>query len=110
MVNASSIVLVALQSTESALEQLDPPRRIAVLMALLGLILVGLMLVMIVMVGAKWVRRLARHEVGQHASGVSGYQRRSGRLQDGAPDIMSEVNTGETIRLNVSSKETKMEP
>jgi len=113
MVNAFVIALAiqhTQQSSESVLERLDPPRRMAVLMALLGVLLVGLMLVMIVMVGAKWVRRLARHEAGQRATMTSGQQDSSGRPRDALRDVLPETNVGETIRLNISSGETKMEP
>ncbi len=52
----------ALQESAAALiEQLDPPRRAAVLMAILGLVLTGLALIVCIMIGGRWVRRLARY-------------------------------------------------
>lgn len=51
-------------SAEPLIEQLDPPRRAAVLMAILGLVLLGIALVACVMIGGRWVRRLARDEHG----------------------------------------------
>jgi hypothetical protein len=41
-------------------EALDPPRRASVVMALLGLVLLGVTLVACVMIGAHWVRRMSR--------------------------------------------------
>ena len=39
------------------LEKLPPPTRAAVLMALLGIALVGLLLVVVILLGGHWVRR-----------------------------------------------------
>jgi hypothetical protein len=58
-------LLAVEESAEPLIERLDPPRRAAVLMAILGLVLVGLTLVACVMIGGRWVRRLARHELGR---------------------------------------------
>jgi len=58
-------VLAFQESAEPLLERLDPPRRVAVMMALLGLVLVGLTLVACVMISARWVRHLGRHEHGR---------------------------------------------
>ncbi len=57
-------LLAVEESGERLIERLDPPRRAAVLMAILGLVLVGLTLVACVMIGGRWARRLARHELG----------------------------------------------
>jgi hypothetical protein len=53
------------ESAEPLLERLDPPRRAAVLMAILGLVLLGILLVTCVMIGGRWVRRLARDTRGR---------------------------------------------
>jgi hypothetical protein len=45
---------------EAGLLRLDPPTRARVLMALLGIILVGMFLLAFVLIGARWVRRLLR--------------------------------------------------
>ena len=55
-------------SAEPLIERLDPPRRAAVLMAILGLVILGLTLVACVMIGGRWVRRLARDEHGRRRS------------------------------------------
>jgi hypothetical protein len=64
---ADFLVVAAIDAVEPAeplLKQLDPPRRAAVLMAILGLVLLGIVLVACVMIGGRWVRHLARHEHG----------------------------------------------
>jgi hypothetical protein len=57
-------LLAAEEAAEPLIEQLDPPRRAAVLMAILGLVLLGLALVACAMIGGRWVRRLARERQG----------------------------------------------
>ena len=54
--------LLAQQATLPAIERLDPPRRAAVLMALLGLVLLGITLVACVMIGGRWVRNASRRQ------------------------------------------------
>jgi hypothetical protein len=45
-------------------EPLPPPTRAAILMALLGFLLVGLFLVVIILLGGNWVRKLGKHRRG----------------------------------------------
>ena len=42
-------------------EKLPPPTWAAILMALLGILLVGLFLVVIILLGGNWVRKLGKH-------------------------------------------------
>lgn len=42
------------------IHQLDPPRNAAVAMALLGLVLLGITMVACIMIGGRWVRRIAQ--------------------------------------------------
>lgn len=49
------------QPNVSGFERLDPVTRTVALMALLGLILLGITLIACVMIGGRWVRNLARH-------------------------------------------------
>jgi hypothetical protein len=53
---------------EPLLRKLDPVLRTQVLMALLGLVLIGLLLVLLIMMGGRFVRRLARHRTGASAA------------------------------------------
>jgi hypothetical protein len=59
---ALSLILLAIE--EPLIKQLDPPRRAAVLMSILALVLLGLALVACVMIGGRWVRRMARDKHG----------------------------------------------
>ena len=59
-----AILLAIQQAGDAVIERLDPPRRAAVVMALLGLTLVGLFLIAFVMLGG---RRIARRVAGNSA-------------------------------------------
>ena len=110
MVTSYGILLLAQQSAEPVLERLDPPRRAAVVMALLGLVLTGLLLVTIVMVGAHWVRRMARHKPGQQRASVDAEAVRKNRqLRESLQSILPEVKSEDTILMDGSAKETKVD-
>lgn len=103
-----AILFAAQQAGDAVLERLDPPRRAAVVMALLGLTLIGLLLITVVMVGGHWVRRLARHRPGQRRF------RTPITTQDGVREALQEVlpkgNSSDTVLLDTSSRDTKVEP
>jgi hypothetical protein len=99
--------LLAKQSTDPVLEQLDPPRRTAVIMALLALVLTGLALVMCAMIGAHWVRRMARHNPGARRSKVIEGAAQNQRLRDALASVLPEAKTDDTIQLGRSPNETK---
>ncbi len=89
------------------LEQLDPPRRAAVVMALLALVLIGLFLVAAAMLGAHWVRRLARHRPGKpglRPSELDMNRRLRQRLEPVVPDAKSD----DTIQIEGAS-DTKVD-
>ena len=100
--------LAAASPTDPVLEQLDPPRRAAVVMALLALVLIGLFLVTFVMVGAHWVRRLARHKP---ASAQTSSRSATGnqRLRDALETILPTAKTADTIHIDASTKDTKID-
>lgn len=100
-------LLLAQQETESVLERLDPPRRAAVLMALLALVLTGLVLVTCVMIGARWVRRMARHRPNTKLQTTSIDHREKTSL--GIARVAPETKTGDTIRLGHVTGETHVE-
>src|SRR5438128_2371237 len=85
------LLLANQQLAEPVLERLDPPRRAAVIMALLGLALIGLFLIIVVMVGGHWVRRMARHRPGQRRAGLNPAS--VGRLQESLQAILPETKT-----------------
>ena len=101
----------AAEPTAPVLERLDPPRRAAVVMALLGLMLTGIVLVACVMLGAHWVRRLARHKPTNHLASVDlrGAAERD-RLRKSLEPMLPDVKTGDTVELDTSTKDTKVDP
>jgi hypothetical protein len=98
------------QQQARPLQQLDPPKRAAVLMAILGLVLTGLMLVAGVMIGAHWVRRLARQKPYSHSTGGDSASRlASQRLRASLAEELPDIETSATVQIDRSSNETKIE-
>ena len=109
---SSMICLVAVADPAGpVLERLDPPRRAAVVMALLGLVLTGLVLITCVMLGAHWVRRLARHKpAGRRADSAANDAAENRRLRSALEGVLPSHKTGDTIHIDGSTKETKADP
>jgi hypothetical protein len=101
--------LAAAETTTPVLERLDPPRRAVVVMALLGLVLTGLVLVTCVMLGAHWVRRLARHRPHDHVTSEVRSDAESTRVRKSLEAMLPEVKTGDTVQFDAGSKETKVD-
>jgi hypothetical protein len=103
--------VTAAETTAPVLERLDPPRRAAVVMALLGLVLTGLVLVTCVMLGAHWVRRLARHKPNEHLpAGEAKATAERDRLRKSLEPILPDVKSGDTVQIDASTNETKVDP
>jgi hypothetical protein len=102
-------VLLAKQSTEPVLEQLDPPRRAAVLMALLGLVLTGMALVACAMIGAHWVRRMAQHRPAALRAKAAEAATQNRRLRDALASVLPEAKTDDTIQLGRAPTDTKLD-
>ena len=102
-------LLLAEQPVDPVMEQLDPPRRAAVVMALLALVLTGLLLVTCVMLGAHWVRRLARHKPGGRRSNKAVATAQNRRLRESLQSVLPEIKTNDTVQLNTSSKDTRLD-
>jgi hypothetical protein len=102
-------VQLAEHSTDAVLEKLDPPRRAAVLMALLGLVLLGLVLVACAMIGAHWVRRMARHRPGVSRATASETAAQNRRLRGALASVLPEAKTNDTIQLGQSPSDTKVD-
>jgi len=110
-VNCWANAVNAGQATTPVLERLDPPRRAVVIMALLGLVLTGVVLVTCVMLGAHWVRRLARHKpTGHRATGESRGVAERDRLRKSLEPMLPDSKTSDTVQLDTSTKETKVDP
>jgi hypothetical protein len=100
-------VLAATEPTGPVLERLDPPRRAAVIMALLALILTGLLLVTCAMIGARWVRRMARYKPGNPRSKAVETATQNQRLRNALRSVLPELKTDDTVDLGRSTRETK---
>ena len=92
------------------LERLDPPRRAAVVMALLALVLTGLVLITCVMLGAHWVRRLARHKPGEgRNAGAANHLVQNRRMRDALGSMLPPAKTGDTVQMDGTTKDTKVD-
>jgi ferric-dicitrate binding protein FerR (iron transport regulator) len=101
------MLLAAEDAAEPVLERLDPPRRAAVVMALLALTLIGLFLVVLIMVGGHWVRRLARHRPARGLSwGVSAAD--NSQLRQSLESVLPEAKTDDTVQFTRASTDTKV--
>jgi hypothetical protein len=101
-------LIVAAKDVGPAIEQMKPAQRVAVIMALLGLTLIGLFLVTFIMVGGHWVRRLARHR--PRSTGTSTNAADETTTGGDVPQIvLPDENSGDTMLLDRASKETKIE-
>lgn len=99
----ATTLFAAEQSAEPLIERLDPPHRAAVLMAILALVITGIALVACIMIGGRWVRRLARHDLGRtkHTTHIENQ-----RLRDALRPILPEGQPGETTIAKRESDET----
>jgi ferric-dicitrate binding protein FerR (iron transport regulator) len=104
---SAGLLLAAEEAAEAVLERLDPPRRAAVVMALLALTLIGLFLIVFTMVGGHWVRRLARHRPAR--------TRRPGaeapddsQLRQALESVLPETKTDDTVQLGKAPNDTKV--
>jgi hypothetical protein len=100
-------VLLAAEETRPVLERLDPPRRAAVVMALLALVLTGLLLVACAMLGAHWVRRMARHRPSSDRARLAPDTVSNRRVREALQDILPTFKSADTLLIDPSTKETK---
>jgi hypothetical protein len=96
-------LLAIKESSEPLIERLDPPRRAAVVMAILGLVLTGLVLVTGVMIGGRWVRHLARKDHGRTKQ--TGHIENQ-RLRDSLRPALPHGVVGETTIAHPTNDET----
>jgi hypothetical protein len=86
MVIPNSYLLLAAEAEEKSrtvLEQLDPERRVAVIMALVALVLIGMFFIIAIPLGGRYVRR-------------SGQRSRPDRSPDSGPSQKSKANRQQT--------------
>jgi hypothetical protein len=101
-------MLLAEDAAKPVLERLDPPRRAAVVMALLGLVLTGLLLVACVMLGGHWVRRMARHRPGGGNANVDSASENR-QLRESLKAILPNVKSSETIHTDQTAGDTQID-
>lgn len=106
VVISRALMLAVQQSNDPVLERLDPPRRAAVVMALLGLTLIGLFLIIFAMVGGHWVRRLARHRPGRRAARAMPSEN---QLREALATIAPDAKSSDTMLFDTPSKDTKVD-
>ena len=90
--------------TSRDIQRIDPVRNVILLIVLLGLVLLGITLIACVMIGARWVRRLARSHISQsnspHTSGKEKWRQvLANQLPDAKPEetIVTNSTTDDTI-------------
>ena len=101
-----SDMLLAEQAAGPVLERLDPPRRAAVIMSLLALILVGMLLVAIAMLGANWARRQARHRPRSRRSSTHIAAGTNPQMRESLQDIVPNVKSDDTVQINPGAGDT----
>lgn len=97
----TNIILVAESAKDTVLEKLDPERRAAIVLALVGLALLGVLLVVITMLAGRWARhnrplRSTRLGNGTQTSSHQGHDLENGN-----------VRRDETIASDPGSEDTK---
>ena len=95
-------LLLAQDSAKPLIEQLDPPRRAVLIMALLGIALVGITMVACVMIGARWVRRMARFQPRGRRESSAAKEPWRRELAKHLP----ESNTGDTSIVDQATDDT----
>lgn len=100
-------LVLAKQAAEPLLERLDPPRRTAVVIALLLIVLLGIFLIACVMIGAHWVRRLARQS---HRRTRTRQLHESRRLRQSLRGVVPKSDTSETVSIDAAADETRVDP
>ena len=104
-------LLLAAQPAEPVLERLEAPKRMFVIMAIIFIAITGLLLVTCTMLGARWVRGIARQKprtprVDTGAQPTT----ESNNLRAVLDGILPQADPGETIHLDREPGETKVDP
>jgi predicted PurR-regulated permease PerM len=100
---ALTAALADSRAAEPLIERLDPPRRAAVVMALLAIAIVGLFLVTLAMLGGHWARRLARR---QHPPSDRHKNIENERMRSALQPILPTGTAGETTVTRPASNDT----
>jgi hypothetical protein len=108
--NARQFAVILAQVAEKApLERLDPPTRAAVIMTVFGLVLLGLALVAGAMIGARWVRRMARHRPQRGGSrSEPSNDANTRRLRELFRNDLPAADTTSTVQIDRGAEDTKV--
>ena len=100
------MLLAVEKAGEAVLEQLDAKQRFFVIMTLLVIVLTGLFLVIFVMVGGHWVRRIARH--GPRKTFAVNGKPIDDQLRQSLESVLPEAKTDDTVQLGHAPSDTKV--
>jgi hypothetical protein len=95
---------------DPVLERLDPPRRAAVVMALVAIAITGLLLVACAMLGANWVRRVAREKPRNGRSNGGRKTDDNRQLRQSLNEMLPPGHPQDTIHFEGHRDETKVDP
>jgi hypothetical protein len=107
-VDIAAPVLAAVDTAERLIEQLEPERRVAVVMALLAIVILGIFLVTTILLGGSWARRLARHSRGPTKHNSTLENKRARKALE--PILPPPAAEGETTVVRRKSDDTIIEP
>ena len=96
---------MAQESSQPLIQQLDPERNVAVSLALLGLVLIGITLVACIMIGGHWVRKLARSSLPKRTF----ESRDNAKLREKLAIHLPEGDPAETTLADPAADETKVD-
>ena len=104
-------LLAATKAPGPVLEQLDPKRRVAVIMTIIAIVVTGLILMTCTMLGARWVRGLARQKPRPPRLDPTAQAAAENRtLRASLEGILPNVDPDETIHTNRKTGDTKVDP
>jgi hypothetical protein len=104
LMSLPSVAQTTAEPAQTLLQRLDPYRSTAIVMALLGIVILGIFLVTMVMLGGHWVRRHARHRKGPTTNTINIANQ---RLRDALePMLPTDGKTDETTVVRRGSDDT----
>lgn len=104
MVGWATLALTTLAASDkqTLLERLDPERRVAVVLALIGLALLGVLLVTLILLAGRWVR----HPAPRRPRRAPALPSMAAAVREGAREIEHDSSPGETLPGRSTSSET----
>ena len=105
MVNLARLMLLLMAVTVEPTSRIPPPTRAVALMALLGILLLGMLLIVATLLGGHWVRRWGAYRRGPAVPpdlilGKSSPEHKTGKqpkIPGGNPDVGDTMFTDDTL-------------